>query len=135
LASPAVEDAKPDAMEHKALEKLSIKTTGKHPAVFLLFPGKDTMDEPKLVDKDDCRVLMVKQDVRVGETKAVMGVGLALIGASPKAVEKPQPKRARGGLPPPGQARRLALDRDYTTAFFNSATACPSRAGASTVCR
>jgi hypothetical protein len=88
LASPAVEDLKPDAMEHKALEKLSIKTTGKHPAVLLLFPGKNTTDEPKLVNKDDCRVLMVKQDVRVGETKAVMGVGLALIGASPKAVEK-----------------------------------------------
>jgi hypothetical protein len=88
LASPAAEDTKPGAMEHKALEKLSIKTTGKHPAVFLLFPGKNTTDEPKLVDKDDCRVLMVKQDVRVGEAKAVMGVGLTLIGASPKAVEK-----------------------------------------------
>jgi hypothetical protein len=31
---------------------------------------------------------MLKQDVRVGETKAVMGVGLTLFGASPKAVEK-----------------------------------------------
>jgi hypothetical protein len=88
LASPAAEDVKPDAMEHKALEKLSIKTTGKHPAVLLLFPGKNTTDEPKLVEKDGCQVLMVKQAVRVGETKAVMGVGLTLIGASPKAVEK-----------------------------------------------
>jgi hypothetical protein len=88
LASPAAEDVKPDAMEHKALEKLSIKTTGKHPAVLLLFPGKNTTDEPKLVEKDGCQVLMAKQAVRVGETKAVMGVGLTLIGASPKAVEK-----------------------------------------------
>ena len=75
-------------MEHKALEKLSGKTTGKHPAVLLLFPGKNMTNEPQLVEKDDCRVLMVKQNVRVGATKAVMGVGLMLIGASPKAVEK-----------------------------------------------
>jgi hypothetical protein len=88
LASPAAEDTKPDAMEHKALEKLSIRTTGKHPAVLLLFPGKNTTDEPKLVEKDGCQVLMVKQTVRVGETKTVMGVSLTLIGSSPKAVEK-----------------------------------------------
>ena len=89
LACPAAEDKRTDPMEHKALEELSIKTTGKHPAVFLLFPGKNTTDEPKLVEKGGGYwVLMVKQDVRVGETKAVMGVGLTLIGASPKAVEK-----------------------------------------------
>jgi hypothetical protein len=88
LASPAAEDTKPDVMEHKALEKLSGKTTGKHPAVLLLFPGKNTTDEPKLAEKDGCRVLMVKQAVRVGEAMTVMGVGLTLIGASPKAVEK-----------------------------------------------
>ena len=88
LASPAAEDAKPDVMEHKALEKLSGKTTGKHPAVLLLFPGKNTTDDPKLVEKDRCQVLMVKQAVRVGETKTVMGVGLTLIGASLKAVDK-----------------------------------------------
>ena len=89
LACPAAEDRKPDPMEHKALEKLSGQTTGKHPAVFLLFPGKNTRDEPKLVEKGgSCWVLMVKQDVRVGDVKTVMGVGLTLIGASPKAVEK-----------------------------------------------
>jgi hypothetical protein len=91
LASPADADAKPDAMEHKALEELSIKTTGsKHPAVLLLFPGKNMTDEPKLVEKGGgCWVLMVKQDVRVGETKTVMGLGLTLAGVSPKAPEKP----------------------------------------------
>ncbi len=87
LLSPAAEDAKPDPMEHKALEELSIKATGgKHPAVFLLFPGKNTSDEPKLVEKGGgCWVLMVKQDVRVGDKKTVMGVGLTLIGTSLKA--------------------------------------------------
>jgi hypothetical protein len=89
LASPAAEDAKPGAMEHKALEKLSIKTTGKHPAVFLLFPGKNTAEEPKLVEKGGgCWVLMAKQDVRVGDKKTVMGIGMTLIGVSPKAPEK-----------------------------------------------
>ena len=89
LASPAAEDAKPDPMEHKALEELSGKTTGKHPAVLLLFPGKNTSGEPQLMEKGSCRVLMVKQDVRVGETKTVMGLGLTLVGVSPKAPEKP----------------------------------------------
>jgi hypothetical protein len=90
LASPAAEDGKPDPMEHKALEELSGKTTGKHPAVLLLFPGKNTSDEPKLVEKGGgCWVLMVKQDVRVGDKQTVMGLGVTLIGTSPKAPEKP----------------------------------------------
>jgi hypothetical protein len=90
LLSPAAEDVKPDAMEHKALEEMSGKTTGKHPAVLLLFPGKNTSEEPKLVEKGGgCWVLMVKQDVRVGDKKTVMGVGLTLIGTSPKAPDKP----------------------------------------------
>jgi hypothetical protein len=89
LACPVGEDKTPDRIEHKALEELSIKTTGKHPAVFLLFPGKNTADEPKLVEKGGgCWALMVKQDVRVGDKKAVMGLGMTLIGASPKAPEK-----------------------------------------------
>jgi hypothetical protein len=90
LASPAAEDLKPDPMEHKELEKLSGKTTGKHPAVLLLFPGKNTSDEPKLVEKGGCCwVLMVKQDVRVGDKTTVMGLGLTLAGTSPKAPDKP----------------------------------------------
>ena len=89
LASPAVEDLKPDPMEHKALEELSGKTTGKHPAVLLLFPGKNTSDEPKLVARGGGSwVLMVKQDVRVGDKQTVMGLGVTLIGTSPKAPDK-----------------------------------------------
>ncbi|HVS36803.1 MAG TPA: hypothetical protein VMS17_14680 [Gemmataceae bacterium] len=90
LASPAAADLKPDPMEHKALVELSGKTTGKHPSVLLLFPGKNTSDEPKLVEKPGgCWVVMVKQDVRVGDKKTVMGIGLTLIGTSPKAPDKP----------------------------------------------
>jgi len=88
LASPAAEDRSPEPMEHKALEELSGKTTGKHPAVLLLFPGKNTADEPKLVEKGGCWVLMAKQDVRVGDRKTVMGVGLTLVGTSPKAPDR-----------------------------------------------
>jgi hypothetical protein len=90
LASPATEDRSPDAMQHKALEELSGKTTGKHPAVLLLFPGKNISDEPKLVEKAGCWVLMAKQDVRVGDRNTVMGIGLTLIGTSPKAPDKPK---------------------------------------------
>ena len=90
LLCPAAEDVRPDPIEHKALEELSGKTTGKHPAVLLLFPGKNTSDEPKLVQKPGgCWVVMVKQDVRVGDKKTVMGVGLTLVGTSPKAPDKP----------------------------------------------
>jgi hypothetical protein len=86
LACPADEDQTPDLMEPKALRELSIKCTGKHPAVFLLFPGKDPGGGPKLVNKGEgCWVLMARLEAAVGERKAPLLVGLTVAGASPKA--------------------------------------------------
>jgi hypothetical protein len=86
LASPAADDKKPDLMEPMALHEMSKKATGGHPGVFLLFPGKDAGDAPKLVDKGDGhRVLFFKQAVNAGGKKGTMGVGLTLIGHSPSA--------------------------------------------------
>jgi hypothetical protein len=86
LALPAAEDKKPDTMEVKALHEISAKSTSSHPGVFLLFPGKDAAAEPKLVNKGDGHwVLILKQDVTVGDKKTTIGIGLTLIGASPSA--------------------------------------------------
>jgi hypothetical protein len=86
LACPAGEDKKADLLEPKALQELSIKSTGKHPAVFLLFPGKNLAADPKLVAKGDSHwVLMVRLDAAAGDAKAALAVGLTLVGASPKA--------------------------------------------------
>ncbi len=41
LLCPAAEDVKPEPMEHKALEELSGKTTGKHPAVLPAVPRQE----------------------------------------------------------------------------------------------
>jgi hypothetical protein len=86
LGLPAAEDRKPDLLEVKALHEASAKSTNSHPAVFLLFPGKEATAEPKLVNKGDGHwVLMIKQDVTVGEKKTSIGIGLTLLGASPSA--------------------------------------------------
>lgn len=86
LAVPASDDTKPDTLETKTLHKMSIKATNKHPAVFLLFPGKEATTEPKLVNKGKGHwVLMILQDVIAEDRKATLGIGLTLIGTSPAA--------------------------------------------------
>jgi hypothetical protein len=86
LASPADEDKKADTMEAKALQEMSAKTTNNHPAVFLLFPGDKTAAAPKLVGKPGGHwVLMYLQEVKVGDKKATLPVGLTLVGASSAA--------------------------------------------------
>ncbi|HEY7425855.1 MAG TPA: hypothetical protein VH682_16615 [Gemmataceae bacterium] len=86
LMSPAAEDKKPDPMEPKALQELSGKTTSGHPGVLLLFPGKGAAAEPKLEKKEeDHWVLFFLQEVKVGDKKATMPIGLTLIGASSSA--------------------------------------------------
>lgn len=88
LACPAAEDAAAAPPATKALYTLSKKCTGKHPAVFLLFPGKP-VDAPKLVDHGEGHwVLRWKQDVRTGTTKGTMHLALTLVGASPAAPGK-----------------------------------------------
>jgi hypothetical protein len=84
LMSPVAEDKSADTMEAKALQELSGKTTGGHPGVFLLFPGKDAGDKPKLVNKGEGNfVLMFKQPIVAGEKKGTMQIGLTLFGTSP----------------------------------------------------
>jgi hypothetical protein len=86
LACPAADDKKPDTMEPKDLHELSKKSTAGHPCVFLLFPGKDAGDAPKVMDKGEGHwVLFFKQDVNADGKKATIGVGLTLIGTSPSA--------------------------------------------------
>ena len=86
LALPAAEDKKPDRMEVKALHEISAKTTNSHPGVFMLFPGKEAATEPKLVNKGSGHwVLMIKQDVTIGDKKTTIGIGLTLVGSSPSA--------------------------------------------------
>jgi hypothetical protein len=86
LACPAAEDKNPGTMPVKALYELSAKSTGSHPGVFLLFPGKDATAEPKLLDKGDGQwTILMKQDVTVGGTRTSIGIGLTLIGTSPSA--------------------------------------------------
>jgi hypothetical protein len=83
LMSPASDDKSPATLEAKKLHDLSTKTTGNHPCVFMLFPGKDAGDEPKLVGKAEGHwVLMYKQAVIIGDKKATMQIGLTLFGAS-----------------------------------------------------
>jgi hypothetical protein len=85
LACPAAEDAAAGPLEAKALHALSKKSAGKHPAVFLLFPGK-AVDAPELVDQGEGhRVLRWKQDVRAGEVKGAMYLALTLVGTSAAA--------------------------------------------------
>jgi hypothetical protein len=86
LMSPAADDKKAGTMEAKALQEMSAKSTSAHPGVFLLFPGKDAGDEPKLVNKGEGHwVLMYKQAILAGDKKGTMQIGLTLVGVSPVA--------------------------------------------------
>jgi hypothetical protein len=86
LLSPAAEDKDPATMAAKSLQEMSIKSTGKHPAVLLLVPGKGATAEPKLVTKGSGHwVLLFLLEVKVGEKSATLPVGLTLLGASSAA--------------------------------------------------
>jgi hypothetical protein len=86
LMSPADDDKKAGPMEAKALQEMSAKATNGHPCVWLLFPGKDAADEPKLVNKGEGHwVLMYKQPIAAGDKKGTMQIGLTLFGTSPAA--------------------------------------------------
>lgn len=86
LTSPAADDKKPDVMEPKSLHEMSAKSTESHPGVILLFPGKGATAEPKLVNKGDGHwVLLYTQDVKVGDKKVTIPLGLTLVGFSTAA--------------------------------------------------
>jgi hypothetical protein len=82
LLVPAAADTKPDTMSAKELQDLSKKASGSsHPAVMLLYPNEKPEDQPKLVDKGNGTwVLNTKSPATAGEQKAVIGIGLTLVG-------------------------------------------------------
>ncbi len=86
LLSPAADDKTPNSMEAKKLQEMSGKTTGGHPGVLLLFPGKGAAEMPKLEKKEENHwVLLFLLDAKSGAKKATLPVGLTLIGASSSA--------------------------------------------------
>ena len=86
LLSPAAEDKTPAKMEPKKLQEMSGKTTGGHPGVLLLFPGTGAAANPKLEKKEENHwVVLFLLDVKVGDKKTQLPVGLTLIGASSSA--------------------------------------------------
>ncbi len=83
LACPAADDKAPTPLETKALNELSGKSTGSHPAVLLLFPGTGAAAEPKLVNKGEGHWVLFQQlDASAGGKKAKLPIGLTLVGAS-----------------------------------------------------
>lgn len=88
LLSPAAEDKTPETMEAKKLQEMSGKApqSGGHPGVLLLFPGKGADATPKLEKKEENHwVLLFLLEVKAGEKKAILPVGLTLIGVSSSA--------------------------------------------------
>ncbi len=86
LVSPAADDKGTPILPAKTLHEMSAKSTGAHPGVFLLFPGKEAGDEPKLVDKGEGTwTILMKQEVTVGGMKTIIGIGVTLVGTSPSA--------------------------------------------------
>ena len=83
LASPAADDKTAAPLATKALHELSAKSTNRHPAILLLFPGTGAAAEPKLVNKGEGHwVLLQLLDAKAGDKKAKLPIGLVLIGAS-----------------------------------------------------
>jgi hypothetical protein len=86
LLVPASEDKKVDALGGKELQELSTKASGtSHPAVLLLFPIplKDAGDGAKVMDKGEGHwVLTLKLELKVGDEKPGLGLGLTLVGVS-----------------------------------------------------
>jgi hypothetical protein len=86
LLSPAADDKTPGTMETKKLQEMSGKTTGGHPGVLLLFPGTGAEKAPRLEKKEENHwVLYLLLDAKAGDKKAVLPVGLTLIGVSSAA--------------------------------------------------
>jgi hypothetical protein len=87
LLLPAEKDADPATIEPKQLHEASKEASGtSHPAVLLLFPNESPKDDLKLTSKDGGTwVLERKQPIMAGDQKAVLGLALTLIGASPAA--------------------------------------------------
>ena len=86
LLSPVADDKTPNTMEAKKLQEMSGKTTGGHPGVLLLFPGKGAAQTPKLEKKEENHwVLLILLDAKAGDKKTALPIGLTLIGVSSSA--------------------------------------------------
>ncbi len=86
LLSPVAEDKKPDPIEAKKLQEMSGKTTGGHPGVLLLFPGKGAAAMPKLEKKEENHwILLLQLDAKSGDKKATLSIGLTVVGVSSSA--------------------------------------------------
>jgi hypothetical protein len=89
LLTPAADDKALAPLSGKDLQESSTKASGTaHPAVFLLFPvtAKDAGEGAKIVDKGDGHfVLTLKIELKVGDQKVDLGLGLTLIGVSASA--------------------------------------------------
>jgi hypothetical protein len=89
LASPADQDTKPDLLEPKALQEMSAKSVvgnSSHPAVLLLFPNEKPGERAKLVKMESTHwVLNAKENVKAGDQKTAVGIGLTVVGASESA--------------------------------------------------
>lgn len=86
LSTPANIDKSPERVEVKHLHEMSAKTTGSHPGIFLLFPGKGATDQPKVANKGDGHwVLLLRQAALAGDKKTILDIGLVLVGASTSA--------------------------------------------------
>jgi hypothetical protein len=86
LLTPAADDKDLAPITAKDLQERSTKVSGTaHPAVLLLFPVsvKDAGAAAKVVDKGDGHfVLTLKMELKVGDQKVDLGIGLTLIGVS-----------------------------------------------------
>lgn len=84
LLVPAAADTTADALEVKAVVKLSLKATGgDHPGVMLLYPHHGKEEKPEVVaQKDGPRGVRLRRPVANGDTKTTLGVSLVVDGFS-----------------------------------------------------
>jgi hypothetical protein len=84
LLCRVADDRKPEAIEMKTLVERSSKINESHPTVLVLFPGeKDAGERPKMTDKGKGHwVLFTRLPARTARKKAVLPVGLNLVGES-----------------------------------------------------
>ena len=85
LVCKAAEDKDPGPMKPKALHDLSGNVTEGHPGVFLLYPGTGATSQPKVVSKEGGAWVLLYQAGAAGGQKAVLPIGLTLVGASEAA--------------------------------------------------
>ncbi len=84
LLVPAKADDTADALEVKAVVKLSLKATGgDHPGVMLLYPHHGKEEKAEVVaHKDGPRGVRLRRAVTNGDKKATLGVSLVIDGYS-----------------------------------------------------